>query len=136
MKLLLFILLFPSVCSADTYEIFKSPRDPVLDQLAMESAQRQADLRLQGHHRWERVFQWLLANKGWHRYKEICAETWERQENASYDICWAEAFKCWNQSPGHWAVACRQHTRIGFGLANGSNGIWYFSIIAEDDDEK
>lgn len=70
------------------------------------------------------MFRYSLNNP-----REICAESWKWQEEASDFDLWKEAFKSWKASRGHWDVLTSKHTAYGYAKAKGSNGIWYFCVI-------
>ena len=112
--------------------VLASLHDPVLDMFAQAHAQRQAACCCQGHQGFERRAAKLLAVLPGRRVAEICAESWRHQANCTEAELWAEAVRCWRQSPGHWSVADRRHWRIGCGLAKGENQIWYLTVIAVD----
>ena len=91
------------------YTIFDSPRHPALDAMARRNCETQARLNRQGHHDWDRRYRELAATMGPGKYAEICAESWPWQAGESETALWAEMFKCWKQSPGHWSVAKGRH---------------------------
>lgn len=112
--------------------VLESPENPALMVAAKESAKLQADRNRQGHVDWDNRSQRIIQLSGFRRVREICAESWPEEVNASEDDLWKSAFKSWVQSPGHWTVAGVRHDAFGKGLAKGSNGIWFMCIIVGD----
>ena len=110
----------------------ESLHDPILDTFAQAHAQRQAACCYQGHQGFEKRAVKLLTVFPGRQVAEICAESWCWQADCSEAQLWAEAVRCWRQSPRHWSVAGRRHWRIGCGLAKGENQIWYLTVIAVD----
>jgi len=105
----------------------------VLMRRAAEHAQYQADHQRQGHQNWQRRFEQLRREVGQqYTFAEICAESWEWQENEPMEALGREMFKCWEYSSGHWSVASVKHAMFGAGMAKGGNGIWYACIIVGD----
>jgi len=111
-------------------EVLDSPRSPVLDEAAMESAKLQAERNEQGHHDWAQRRSKIVATSGYASIEEICAESWPEQRDADDETLWTEAFISWKQSPGHWRIANTRWRAYGRARAQGSNGIWYFVVLA------
>lgn len=108
---------------------FSTPH-PILMELASRHAQYMASTRTQGHQNFNARFQEAVGRLGdVYTAKEICAESWPWQANASMDVLGWEMFKCWRQSAGHWSVAGNQFKYFGAAMARGTSGIWYACII-------
>ncbi len=96
---------------------------PLLVEAAQSHAQYQADIRLQGHHGWDRRFQELLAALPDDVMPyEVCAESWpgETLIEAAH-----ECVRSWRQSSGHWQRVASKTRFYGYDMKRGSNGIWY-----------
>ncbi len=96
---------------------------PLLVDAAESHSQYQADLRLQGHHHWERRFQELLAElPGDALPYEVCAESWpgETLIEAAH-----ECVHSWRQSSGHWSRVAARTQYFAYDMKRGDNGIWY-----------
>ena len=136
MLIVVFLCLLARVARSDEPEppcpAMASIHDPVLDTFAQAHAERQAACCYQGHQGFEKRAAKLLAVFPGRQVAEICAESWPEQEQCSEAELWAEAVRCWKQSPDHWSVASKRHWRIGAGLAKGENGTWYLTILAID----
>ncbi len=111
--------------------IVESPVSDELCRFAQEAAQLQAERCMQGHLEWDRRKYEIEAVVGGN-VEEIAAESWPEQSDAAPQELAYEAFHCWRQSPGHWAVASVPHRLFGFGMAQGRNNIWYFTALAGD----
>lgn len=66
------------------------------------------------------------------RFSEIAAESWIRQTNDSPSALWADAFRSWSFSVGHWRVASTRHKIAGAAMRKGRNGIWYTAVVVGD----
>jgi Fe-S cluster biosynthesis and repair protein YggX len=104
----------------------------LLMEMATRQAKYQADHNTQGHQKFQQRVEELFRTMGQYAYAEICAESWEWQENDTMLILGEEMYRCWNQSPGHWSVACKKHKYFGADMAKGSKGIWYGCIVTAD----
>lgn len=104
---------------------------PLLQELATGQARYQAGVRRQGHQDFDRRYARVRSELGLSA-AEICAESWSWQTDLSPRRLGDEMFKCWRQSPGHWAVASRVHKGYGADMAKGSNGVWYATILVGD----
>lgn len=113
------------------YPICQSEWDGFLHVLAYEHARYMASKELQGHQLFERRYN-LVKEELSLKATEICAESWKWQEFATYPELGQEMFKCWKQSPGHWAVVDKVHKKYGAGMVMGDNGIWYACILVGD----
>ncbi len=111
--------------------VCQSQPHPLLMELASEQARYQAQHQTQGHEGFPVRCQ-KIEQAGLESAAEICAESWSWQRDESMLNLGTEMFKCWRQSSGHWAVACRKHKWFGAEMAEGRNGIWYATIIVAD----
>ena len=87
----------------------------------------QADIGLQGHHRWESRFHEIWEKiDGGEAPVEVCAESWP-----DYDLLTAaiDCVNSWRQSSGHWNAVRGTHPNYGYDIQLGSNGIWYATGI-------
>ncbi len=110
-------------------QVLYSPRSNDLDEAAKQAAQLQADRDRQGHYEWNQRRNKIIQQCGYRAVEEICAESWPEQEKADEVDLWAEAFKSWSQSPGHWRIANNRWRAYGRAKAKGKSGVWYFTII-------
>jgi hypothetical protein len=101
--------------------------DPYLAEEAESHAQYQAEIRLQGHHRWETRFHRINAHlpQGLCA-SEVCAESWPGENLVEAAI---ECVRCWRLSAGHWSAVGSPHRRYGYDMKRGRNGVWYATGI-------
>lgn len=95
-----------------------------LAQEAESHSHYQAQLRSQGHHRWETRFhriRRLLGGVFGHPV-EVVAESWPNQ--TMIDSC-IDCVASWRHSPGHWNAVKSYQRTYGYDIKRGSNGIWY-----------
>lgn len=96
---------------------------PVLVAGAESHSAYQAQIRLQGHHFWDRRFAELGRKlPGNLTAQEVCAEgwPWQRLLEAALDCV-----HCWRQSPGHWSSVVARQPFYGYDMKKGSNNVWY-----------
>ena len=100
---------------------------PYLAYEAHKHSAHQASLTRQGHHNWDRRFQWISSHlpNGLHA-QEVCAEGWPWQGliEAAEDCV-----HCWRQSPGHWSAVRAHQPLYGYDIQRGRNGVWYATGI-------
>ncbi len=111
---------------------YRSKQHPTLNQLAQQHADNMARTQYQSHNGFSEHRAPAMFQAGFRSPAEICAETWERQRNATWKEQWIEYTVCWRQSSGHWSVARIKHKWIGVGSARGRNGVWYGCLISAD----
>ena len=100
---------------------------PALGAEAESHSQYQADIRLQGHHRWETRFHRVNAQlPGGGASREVCAESWAGQGLLDAAI---ECVRCWRTSSGHWSAVRARHAYFGYDMKLGRNGVWYATGI-------
>lgn len=113
--------------------VCESKHHKILQEYATRHAQYMADECEQGHQYWTPRYWKLQRGAGKrHNYREIVAESWNRQTDCTPKELGEEFFKCWRQSSGHWEVAGDKHRLFGADMAKGKNGIWYACIIVGD----
>ncbi|MCK9569808.1 CAP domain-containing protein [Candidatus Pacearchaeota archaeon] len=118
------------------YWLWASNIDAMLCAEAQKHAEYMASVRVQEHQNWSSRKSRCEAAVGL-RCEEIVAESWPNRSYAGDDDQWKrEAFGSWKFSSGHWEVARKAHTRVGWGRARGGNGVWYFCVIAADGQER
>jgi hypothetical protein len=100
--------------------------DPVLAAAASSHSAHQAQIGLQGHHRWESRFHRLRRLLGGGLPVEVVAESWPGQTLA--DSC-IDCVASWRQSSGHWNAVRNWQSGYGYDIRRGSNGIWYATGI-------
>jgi len=110
---------------------FDGRQQALLDQLAGEHAAYQARVRRQGHQDFQARYDRIRAALGMAAI-EICAESWRHDAGKPVDAIARTQYEAWQQSPGHWSVASTSHAAWGAGMARGSNGIWYATILVAD----
>ncbi len=94
---------------------------------ARSHSQYQADIRLQGHHDWDRRFRRIMARlPGGATAREVCAESWPGQHLVEAAI---ECVRCWRLSDGHWSAVRAANRGFGYDMKLGSNGVWYATGI-------
>ena len=102
----------------------------IRDDLAAEAESHsnyQADIRLQGHHRWETRFHRIRSRlPGGLTATEVCAESWPGEGLLAAAI---ECVRCWRLSSGHWRAVREHHPCYGYDMKRGNNGIWYATGI-------
>lgn len=97
--------------------------DPVLHEEAESHSHYQATVRSQGHHRWNTRFHRIRNLLGGiFAPVEVVAESWPGEN--MLDSC-IDCVDSWRQSPGHWNAVRQAHSRYGYDIKRGSNGIWY-----------
>jgi hypothetical protein len=101
--------------------------DPYLLEEAEQHSQYQAEIRVQGHHRWESRFHRINARlpRGCSA-SEVCAESWPGENLVEAAI---ECVRCWRTSDGHWSAVRAQNQVFGYDMKRGPNGIWYATGI-------
>ena len=98
-----------------------------LQKEAQEHSQYQANIRLQGHHRWGTRFRRIVARlPGGMTAREVCAESWPNENLVEAAI---ECVRCWRFSEGHWSAVRARHRFFGYDMRRGGNGIWYATGI-------
>jgi hypothetical protein len=109
-----------------------SPRHPLLQRLAGEYAAAMARKgRQDGHHGFAKRAAEIQRELGL-QAREITAESWRWEANASEAELWQSAMDAWRSSAGHWAVASRPHTWAGAAMAKSRRGVWFFCVITVD----
>jgi hypothetical protein len=112
-----------------------SPQSDYLMQSAQQQAEYQARVCEQGHQNWdERKYAIEQSFSGQVDVEEICAESWplEYQDDKTPVGIGRGMWDSWRQSPGHWAVCTAAHKHVGYGIAQGRNGVWYATIQVAD----
>lgn len=100
---------------------------PVLFEEAESHSQYQADIRLQGHHRWDSRFRRILSLlPGGSSPCEVCAESWPGESLVEAAV---ECVRCWRYSEGHWSAVSAPQRFFGYDMRRGNNGIWYATGI-------
>jgi hypothetical protein len=94
----------------------------VLADAAMEHSEYQAQIQLQGHHRWETRFHQVRNGANAADASEVVAESWPNQ--GLIDSC-IDCVASWRHSPGHWRAVRGRHRLFGYDIRRGGNGIWY-----------
>jgi len=95
----------------------------VLARAAREHSEYQARLGVQGHHRWNRRFQFLRRLLGFRRTPtEVVAESWPHQ--TMIDSC-IDCVASWRHSSGHWRAVRSYQPEYGYDIKLGANGVWY-----------
>lgn len=90
---------------------------------ACQHCQYQAQICVQGHHRWSGRFQRIRRLLGGlFAPVEVVAESWPNQ--TLLDSC-LDCVASWRQSSGHWGAVRRRHALYGYDIRRGRNGIWY-----------
>jgi hypothetical protein len=88
-------------------------------------AEYQAQICVQGHHRWESRFQ-RIVGRILCGAREVCAESWPGQGLLEGAI---ECVRCWRCSPGHWGAVRAETCAYGYDMKQGRNGVWYATGI-------
>jgi hypothetical protein len=100
---------------------------PDLTEEAESHSQYQANIRLQGHHFWDRRFRRIVARlPGGLSAREVCAESWPGENLVEAAV---ECVRCWRLSDGHWDAVRSRHPYFGYDMKRGDNGIWYATGI-------
>ncbi len=94
----------------------------VLLSAADQHSQHQAQIGVQGHHNWDSRFHRIRSRLGFGAPVEVVAESWPNQ--TMIDSC-IDCVDSWRRSPGHWGAVRGRHSRYGFDIRRGRNGIWY-----------
>ena len=98
-------------------------KSPVLDQEARSHSTYQAQIGVQGHHRWDGRFHRIRRLLGGiFAPVEVVAESWPGETMVDSAL---DCVDCWRQSSGHWQAVRNPHTYYGYDLKRGRNGIWY-----------
>lgn len=99
----------------------------VLAEEAAKHSQYQAEIGLQGHHRWDQRFHQINARLASDATsQEVCAESWPGETLVEAAV---ECVRCWRLSPGHWSAVRRRHALFGYDIRRGGNGVWYATGI-------
>jgi hypothetical protein len=99
----------------------------VLAQESESHSQYQANIGVQGHHRWESRFHRINARLPMGMLaQEVCAESWPGQ--GLFDAA-IECVHSWRQSPGHWSAVRSRQSFFGYDMKRGRNGVWYATGI-------
>lgn len=94
---------------------------------AESHSQYQANIRVQGHHRWETRFHRINRFlPGGCSASEVCAESWPGETLVEAAI---ECVRCWRLSSGHWSAVRARQRVYGYDMKRGGNGIWYATGI-------
>ncbi len=100
---------------------------PELLEEAENHSRHQADIRLQGHHRWGSRFRRILARlPGGLTPCEVCAESWPGENLVEAAV---ECVRCWRLSEGHWRAVRARHRFFGYDMRRGGDGVWYATGI-------
>jgi hypothetical protein len=101
----------------------KGELDPNLAEEAKSHSAYQAQIRVQGHHHWERRFPRLsrLLPHGL-RAQEVVAESWPHEGLVDAAV---DCVDSWRHSSGHWSAVRSHQPRFGYDMKRGGNGIWY-----------
>lgn len=96
---------------------------PLLAREAEGQSRYQAQIRLQGHHHWDRRFREISAQLPSGLFaQEVVAESWPGETLVEAAI---ECVYSWRRSPGHWSAVRASHRMFGYDMKRGTNGIWY-----------
>jgi hypothetical protein len=96
--------------------------DLQLASAAAQHSQYQANIGVQGHHRWQTRSHKIRETVGATLAKEVVAESWPDQN--MIDSC-IDCIDSWRHSSGHWKVVRSHHRRFGYDIRRGRNHIWY-----------
>lgn len=100
---------------------------PALQASATWHSQYMADIRVQGHHRWESRFQELYPQlPAGLAPIEVAAESWPGESLVEAAI---ECVDSWRHSSGHWRGVVGDHPLYAYDMKLGSNGVWYATGI-------
>ena len=103
--------------------------DPDLAQATAQQSQYQADIGVQGHHRWNTRFHQIRSQVRAQKATEVVAESWPGQN--MIDSC-LDCVASWRHSSGHWGAVRGRHRLYGYDIRRGRNGIWYGTGIFAD----
>jgi hypothetical protein len=105
----------------------KGEFNSVLAEEAESHSDHQANIRVQGHHNWNNRFGRINRRlSGSAAAQEVVAESWPGQHLVEAAV---ECVHSWRQSPGHWSAVRGRHSRFGYDIKRGNNGIWYATGI-------
>jgi hypothetical protein len=93
-----------------------------LAQAAADQSAYQAEIGVQGHHRWETRFHQIRLAARANAASEVVAESWPNEN--LIDAC-IDCVASWRHSPGHWQAVRTRHRLFGYDIRRGRNGIWY-----------
>lgn len=97
--------------------------DPHLMQEARNHSAYQAQIRVQGHHRWAERFPRLSRVLGFGlRAQEVVAESWPHENLVDAAV---DCVDSWRHSSGHWQAVRSPQPKFAYDMKRGSNGIWY-----------
>ncbi len=102
---------------------------PILVEEAESHSKHQAQIGVQGHHRWDFRFHRILGRFRRRRVSsptEVVAESWPGEDLVEAAI---ECVHSWRQSPGHWGAVRSQHALFGYDMKRSTNGVWYATGI-------
>jgi hypothetical protein len=116
-----------------------SPRHPQLQGYAAAHARWMAEHNTQGYmHNEGRNRPWYVRKAEIEaatklRVEEILTESWLWEAEWSESQLWEAAMKDWRTvGGGHWAIASVAHKFVGWAMAKGSSGRFYFCVIVAD----
>lgn len=102
-------------------------QDSRLMRFALQHAEYQARLGVQGHQLWDqRKFKIQDALGGGYNVEECANESWPNQDR--YKAA-HEMYRSWKKSPGHWSEVNGQCELYGYAMILSSNGIWYADAL-------
>jgi hypothetical protein len=96
--------------------------NPALTEAAEQHSEYQAEIQVQGHHRWEARYQQVRSRTQAGEASEVVAESWPNQNLV--DSC-IDCVASWRYSPGHWRAVRGRQRLFGYDIRRGRNGIWY-----------
>ena len=96
--------------------------DLQLARAAAQHSQYQANIGVQGHHRWQTRSQQIRETLSATSAKEVVAESWPNQN--LIDSC-IDCIDSWRHSSRHWKVVRSRHRHFGYDIRQGRNHIWY-----------
>lgn len=104
----------------------RGKENPILMRYAMQHAEYQARVQVQGHQLWDtRKFE-IQGKLPGLNVEECAAESWPGQDR--YKGAW-EMFHSWSQSPGHWSEVNGHCEQYGYAMSRGANGVWYAASL-------
>ena len=106
-------------------------QDPMIQQLATDAAQLQALRERCGHWDFDARFMQIQQDLSM-LASEIAAMSWPEQKDLVMRALGDEMWKCWRESPGHWAIASKPHARYGLDMVQAKNGIWFATVLVAD----
>lgn len=120
-------LIFAVRCHSERPESASGEFHEVLASETESHSSYQAEIRVQGHHSWDRRFHRINARlPNGLLAVEVCAESWPGQPLLEAA---RECVHSWRQSSGHWNAVHSKHRVFGYDMKRGSNGIWYATGI-------